>query len=85
MRTYRLGAVLLDLDDPTKVLKRLPFPLLSPEEEEREGYVPNVVYSCGSLILGERLLVPYAVSDYASGFAWVNLKELMGQLVGEGA
>ena len=52
------------------VLKRLPYPLLSPEEDEREGYVPNVVYSCGSLILGERLLIPYAVSDYASGFAW---------------
>ena len=81
MRTYRLGAVLLDLDDPMKVLKRLPFPLLSPEEEEREGYVPNVVYSCGSLILGERLLIPYAVSDYASGFAWTEVKDLMAQMV----
>lgn len=81
MRTYKLGAVLLDLEDPTKVLKRLPFPLLSPEEDEREGYVPNVVYSCGSLILEDKLLVPYAVSDYASGFAWVQVADVMGQMV----
>ena len=83
MRTYRMGAVLLDLDDPTKVIKRLPYPLLSPEEDEREGYVPNVVYSCGSLILGERLLIPYAVSDYASGFAWTNVAELLSEMVDE--
>ena len=81
MRTYRLGAVLLDLDDPMTVLKRLPYPLLSPEEDEREGYVPNVVYSCGSLVLGERLLIPYAVSDYASGFAWTNLEALLAEMV----
>ena len=81
MRTYRLGAALLDLDDPTQVIARLPYPLLSPEEEEREGYVPNVVYSCGSVIIGERLLVPYAVSDYSSGFAWIPLKELMAELL----
>ncbi len=80
MRTYRLGAVLLDLDDPMTVLKRLPYPLLSPEEDEREGYVPNVVYSCGSLVLGERLLIPYAVSDYASGFAWTELEALLGEM-----
>ena len=81
MRTYRLGCVLLDLEDPTRVLARLPYPLLSPEESEREGYVPNVVYSCGSLILGERLLIPYAVSDYASGFAWVDIEQLLDELL----
>ena len=81
MRTYRLGCALLDLDDPTRVVARLPYPLLSPEENEREGYVPNVVYSCGSVILGERLLVPYAVSDYASGFAWVDVDKLMEELL----
>ena len=81
MRTYRIGVVLLALDDPTRVVARLPYPLLSPQEDEREGYVPNVVYSCGSIVLdGERLLLPYAVSDYASGFAWVEMADLLSEL-----
>ncbi len=80
MRTYRMGVVMLDLEDPTVVTHRLPYPLLSPSEEERDGYVPNVVYSCGSIIIGDRLLLPYAVSDYASGFGWVDMGVLLNEL-----
>ena len=80
MRRYTLGAFLLDLDDPTRVIGRLREPLLSPDSKEREGYVPNVVYSCGSQIHGEHLIMPYAMSDWASGFATVRLDELLDEL-----
>lgn len=80
MRRYCIGASLLDLDDPTKVIGRLKQPLLSPIEEEREGYVPNVVYSCGALIHNDHLILPYAVSDYASSYATVALKPLLDEL-----
>ncbi len=80
MRRYCLGASLLDLDDPTKVIGRLSEPLLSPLEEEREGYVPNVVYSCGSMINNGQLVLPYAVSDYSSSYATVNMDELLNAL-----
>ena len=80
MRKYCLGAFLLDLNDPTRVLGRLREPLLSPNTSEREGYVPNVVYSCGGQIHGENLVIPYAMSDWASGFALVNLQELLDEL-----
>lgn len=80
MRRYTLGAFLLDLDDPTKVIGRLKYPLLSPDDNEREGYVPNVVYSCGGLIYEGELIIPYAMSDYASGFAMVNLEDLLNEL-----
>ena len=80
MRKYSIGAVLLDLEDPTKVIGRLKEPLLSPNENEREGYVPNVVYSCGSIIHGDELIIPYAMSDYASSFAKVNLQNLLNEL-----
>jgi len=80
MRRYALGAFLLDLDDPTRVIGRLREPLLTPDSSEREGYVPNVVYSCGSLIHGGRLIIPYAMADWASGFASVDLGELLAEL-----
>jgi predicted GH43/DUF377 family glycosyl hydrolase len=81
MRKYSIGAFLLDLNDPSKVLGRLREPLLSPELAEREGYVPNVVYSCGGQIHGKDLVIPYAMSDYASSFALVNVEELLSSLL----
>lgn len=84
MRKYAIGAFLLDLEDPTRVIGRLREPLLSPDENEREGYVPNVVYSCGGLIHGRELIIPYAMSDYASSFAIVNLDELLDEMVSFG-
>ncbi|MGQ1890862.1 glycoside hydrolase family 130 protein [Thermophagus sp. OGC60D27] len=80
VRKYSLGASLLDLKDPTKVIARLKEPLLIPSENERAGYVPNVVYSCGSYIHNGELIIPYAMSDYASSFATVNLNDLIQEL-----
>ena len=80
MRQYTLGAMLLDIDDPSKVISILKEPLLSPIENEREGYVPNVVYSCGSTINNGELVIPYAISDQRSSIATVNLKALIDQL-----
>jgi len=82
MRKYCIGAVLLDLEDPTKILGRLREPLLSPEGREREGYVPNVVYSCGSLLHRGQLVLPYAMSDKASSVASIPLAELLAALKG---
>jgi predicted GH43/DUF377 family glycosyl hydrolase len=80
MRKYSIGAVLLDLHDPTQVIGRLKEPLLAPNENEREGYVPNVVYSCGGLVHNGHLIIPYAMSDYATTFATVSLEELLAAL-----
>ena len=80
MRKYCLGAFLLDLADPARVLGRLREPLLAPNEAEREGYVPNVVYTCGALLHGRELVIPYAMSDYATSFATVMLDELLGAM-----
>jgi predicted GH43/DUF377 family glycosyl hydrolase len=77
MRQYSIGAVLLDLENPAKVIAHLEEPLLVPHEEEREGYVPNVVYSCGSLIHNNELIIPYAMSDFLSGIATVRVDELI--------
>ena len=81
MRTYCLGAILLDLEAPTNLIGRLKEPLLTANEEERAGYVPNVVYSCGSMIHNGELIIPYAMSDYASGFATVAVDELFAELL----
>jgi len=81
LRQYSLGAILLDIDDPTKVIGRLTEPLLVPNDEEREGYVPNVVYSCGSMIHNDMLVIPYGISDTASGFMMIGIKELLNRLV----
>jgi predicted GH43/DUF377 family glycosyl hydrolase len=80
MRKYCLGAFLLDLDDPSRVIGRLREPLLCPNESEREGYVPNVVYTCGALVHGEQLIIPYAMSDSATSFAAVSLADLLGAM-----
>lgn len=80
MREYVLGASLFDLHKPEKEIGRLSSPLLIPNAEEREGYVPNVVYSCGSMIHDEDLIIPYAMSDQASTYATVNLRELLNEL-----
>jgi len=77
MRKYCIGAILLDLENPTKIIARLDEPLLAPHEKEREGYVPNVVYSCGALIRNGELVIPYAMSDINSGIATVVVSELL--------
>lgn len=81
MRNYCIGAVLLDRDNPRRVIGRLRQPLLEPLDHERGGYVPNVVYSCGSLIHGGWLILPYAVSDYATTTAFVQLDAILQRLV----
>jgi beta-1,2-mannobiose phosphorylase / 1,2-beta-oligomannan phosphorylase len=80
MREYVLGASLYELDNPEKEIGRLKTPLLAPNAEEREGYVPNVVYSCGSIIHNGNLIIPYGISDCASSYASVNLYELLNEL-----
>jgi predicted GH43/DUF377 family glycosyl hydrolase len=80
MRKYCIGAFLLDRDDPTKVIGRLPQPLIKPNKNEREGYVPNVVYSCGSLLHGRQLIIPYGMSDYATTFATLPLDEVLAAM-----
>ena len=84
MREYAIGAVLLDLDDPSRVIGALRDPLLVPAEDERDGYVPNVVYSCGALRLGDQLLLPYGASDASVRFAFVDLPLLVGRLTADG-
>ncbi|ORB28810.1 glycoside hydrolase family 130 protein [Mycolicibacterium parafortuitum] len=80
MRTYSIGAILLDLDDPTRVIGRLRRPLLVPAPDERDGYVPNVVYSCGALIHAGTVVIPVGICDSAIGVATVPLIELMAEL-----
>jgi predicted GH43/DUF377 family glycosyl hydrolase len=77
MRQYSIGAILLDIENPAQIIGYLEEPLLVPHEEEREGYVPNVVYSCGSLIHKNELIIPYAMSDVMSGIATVKVDELI--------
>lgn len=83
MRTYSIGAILLDLDDPTQVIGRLRRPLLTPSADEQNGYVPNVVYSCGALVHADTLVIPYGIGDSAIGVATVPLHDLMAELVGQ--
>jgi predicted GH43/DUF377 family glycosyl hydrolase len=77
VRRYAIGAVLLDKNDPSKVIGRSREPLVQPERTEREGYVPNVVYSCGAMQVGERIVLPYAISDTFSTFATMRTRELL--------
>jgi predicted GH43/DUF377 family glycosyl hydrolase len=83
MRKYCLGAFLLDRDDPSKVIGRLCEPLLKPNENEREGYVPNVVYTCGALLHKGELIIPYGLADRATSFATVQLDELLAAMHSE--
>ena len=80
MRHYCIGATLLDRNDPTKLIGRLEEPLLMPTADERSGYVPNVVYSCGALVHNGILVIPYGISDAATGFATVSLDDLLARL-----
>ena len=80
MRRYCLGAILLDLDHPETVIAKLPEPLLIANEDEREGYVPNVVYSCGAMLNGDAVVIPYAMSDTRSGFLTTPLNELIDKM-----
>jgi predicted GH43/DUF377 family glycosyl hydrolase len=79
MRTYVISAILLDLNDPTRVIGRLDKPLIEADEEEREGYVPNVVYTCGFIRHDDLLVIPYAVSDSATGFVTIALNDLLNE------
>lgn len=81
MREYSLGAILLDLDDPSQVRGHLPEPLLRPDPDERDGYVPNVVYSCGALPHGRTLVVPYGCSDTSIRMALIDIPELLSRLL----
>jgi len=85
MRRYCIGAILLDLEDPARVIGSLRKPLLEPQGEGREGYVPNVVYSCGAMAYGGHLILPYALSDTATTIASVALDELLAELKKSGA
>ena len=80
MRKYCIGAILLDINNPRRVLGRLSEPLLMPNQNEREGYVPNVVYTCGALVHNGKLVLPYAMSDYATSIATVDLEQLISVL-----
>ena len=80
VRKYSIGAVLLDRDDPARVIGRLREPLLTPTENEWAGYVPNVVYTCGAIIHAGRVVIPYSMSDYVTSFATVDLAELLEAL-----
>ncbi|MGB5830455.1 MAG: glycoside hydrolase family 130 protein [Thiohalocapsa sp.] len=82
MRTYSLGIELLDLDDPTRIISRIEEPILMPNAHEREGYVPNVVYSCGALIHRDELIIPYALGDQRCSIATLWLPQLMARLAG---
>jgi predicted GH43/DUF377 family glycosyl hydrolase len=81
MRKYSLGCALLDRDNPAKVIGRTAEPVLTAVDADRSGYVPNVVYTCGALQVGERLLVPYGISDSAVGFATVEIQALLDLMV----
>ena len=80
LRTYCLGIELLDLDDPTRVISRIDEPILTPNEHDREGYVPNVVYSCGAMIFRDELIIPYASADQRCGIATLPVPQLMARL-----
>ncbi|MBA3975728.1 MAG: glycosidase [Candidatus Solibacter sp.] len=80
MRRYCIGAFLLDRDDPAKVIGRLREPLIRPNASEREGYVPNVVYTCGALLHGRTLIIPYGLADHATGFATVPVADVLGAM-----
>ena len=80
MRQYAIGAALLDRHDPSKVLGRTRYPILEAEDNDRNGYVPNVVYTCGGMRVGDQLFMPYGISDSAVGFAFMPLKDLLAAM-----
>jgi predicted GH43/DUF377 family glycosyl hydrolase len=80
MRKYAIGAALLDKDDPSKVIGRTASPILSAADEDREGYVPNVVYTCGAIRAGDDLFLPYGVADSSVCFAFVSISDLLAHM-----
>jgi len=80
MRQYCIGAFLLDLEQPSKVIGHLREPIITPEPSEREGYVPNVVYSCGALLHQGQLIIPYGLADHSTGFATVRLGDVLAAM-----
>jgi predicted GH43/DUF377 family glycosyl hydrolase len=84
MRSYSIGAFLLDIDDPTRVIGRTEQPLLTPQPDEQDGYVPNVVYSCGAVLHQDTLLVPFGIGDFNIGFATIAIDQLLGEMVHDG-
>jgi predicted GH43/DUF377 family glycosyl hydrolase len=80
MRTYSIGAVLLDLNDPTKMTKALKDPLITANADEQDGYVPNVVYTCGGLALGDLLVIPFGVADCRINFATTSIRALLAAM-----
>jgi predicted GH43/DUF377 family glycosyl hydrolase len=80
MRQYAISAMLLDLEDPRRIVGNLSEPFLVPDATEREGYVPNVLYTCGGLIHGQKLVVPYGFSDSGIGVATISLPDLLAEL-----
>ena len=80
MRRYVISAILLDIENPLKIIGGLNKPLIEPNEQEREGYVPNVVYSCGSIAHKKNLIIPYAYSDSSCGFAKIGINELLKKM-----
>lgn len=85
VRRYCIGAVLLDKEEPQRVIGRLREPLMSPGVDEREGYVPNVLYSYGSMIHRDQLVIPYAMSDSRTAFATVSVPDLLALLIASGS
>ena len=80
MRKYSIWAELLDIDDPSRVIARLEEPILTPDEHERDGYVPNVVYSCGNMIHEDTLIIPYGIADQRCRVATLSIPELLSRL-----
>ena len=80
MRKYSIGAVLLDKDDPSKVIGRTAEPLLAAADQDREGYVPNVVYTCGAIRHGDLIFMPYGIADSSVAFAFVPIKALLEKM-----
>jgi predicted GH43/DUF377 family glycosyl hydrolase len=80
MREYAIAATLLDLENPAKVIARSAEPIIVPAEDERVGYVPNVVYTCGSMLHNDSLIIPYAMGDVTTTFSWLRVDELIASL-----
>lgn len=81
MKRYCIGIELLDLEDPTKIIGRLEEPIIVPSEEERDGYVPNVVYTCGALIHNDKLIIPYGIADSKTTIATISVPELLSHII----
>jgi predicted GH43/DUF377 family glycosyl hydrolase len=80
VRTYAIGALLLDLDDPSRVIATGTEPILRPTPDGRDGYVPNVVYTCGALAIGDRLVLPYGIGDQTIAVATLSIRDLVGSM-----